>query len=221
MKRSTLALIGSLMGLMYLAYLICLLIWAENPAALSFQLGALTFKVAWLLPHAALVAAAVLLNWIQWLARKRGAGLASALLYAASSPLMQPLFAVPLALALIALAGFIWPGQKKEKVKGSAAEDPALEMLSGAADEEEPDLDDLDDLDDPAGPEAAEDEPELALEDGPDDDPQLDLDEKKEPPRPRADGMAVFLGVFMVVVALALIGLVILGLMGVKLPFMR
>ena len=70
------------------------------------------------------------------------------------------------------------------------------------------------------GPEAAEGEPELALEDDPDD-PQLDLEEKKEPPRPRADGMAVFLGVFMVVVALALIGLVILGLMGVKLPFMR
>jgi len=33
--------------------------------------------------------------------------------------------------------------------------------------------------------------------------------------------MAVFLGAFMVVVALALIGLVVLGLIGVKLPFMR
>jgi hypothetical protein len=235
MKRSTLALIGSLMGLMYLAHLIFSLIRAENPAVLSFQLGGLTVKVAWMLPSTILIAAAALFNWIQWLAKKRGAALAATLLYAAAAPLLPPLFAVPLALALIALAGFIWPSSKNEKPKKKkASEDPALDMLADAANGEEPDDDNLDDLGDLDGldesdepeeaedTEDAEDEPGLALEDDSGDNLRLDPeeDEKEEPRRPRADGMAVFLGIFMGVVVLALIGMVVYGLMGGKLPFM-
>ena len=233
MKRSTLALIGSLMGLMYLAYLVFSLIRAENPAALSFQLGALTVKVAWMLPSAILIAAAALFNWIEWLAKKRSAALVATLLYAAAAPLLPPLFAVPLALALIALAGFIWPASKDEKPKKKKApEDPALDMLADAANGEEPDDDNLDDLgdldgldepDEPEEAEDAEDEPGLALEDDAGDDLRLDPEEeeKEEPRRPRADGMAVFLGIFMGAVALALIGMVVYGLMGGKLPFMQ
>jgi hypothetical protein len=235
MKRSALALIGSLMGLMYLAYLIFTLIWAQAPAVLPLQLGPWTVQLPLLRPHALLIAAAVILNWIQWLGKKRGAALASAILYGAAAPLLPEMFAVPVALMLMALAGFFWPEARGKKDKKTAApEDDEPDLPNKAAPEDPDGLDDLIDLDGLDGLEGSadpDDEPDLALEDEPDpvldDDADGDLsldpdpeDEKDEPRRPRADGMAVFLGIFTGIAALALIGIIVYGVMGGKLPFM-
>jgi hypothetical protein len=231
MKRSLLALIGSLMGLMVWAYLIFTLIWAQTPTVLPLQLGPWTVPVLRLLPPALLIAAAVL-NWIQWLGKKRGAALAAAILYGAAAPLLPEMFAVPVALMLMALAGFFWPEARGKKDKKTAApEDDEPDLPNKAAPEDPDGLDDLIDLDGLEGSADPDDEPDLALEDEPDpaldDDADDDLgldpgpeDEKDEPRRPRADGMAVFLGIFTGIAALALIGIIVYGVMGGKLPFM-
>jgi hypothetical protein len=233
MKRSALALIGSLVGLIYLMYLGIALFWMESPRMFTLQVAGHVVQMAYMLPYTLVTALAVLFNWIAFLAKKRGVSLLASILYCAAVPLLPPLFAVTLALSLIALVDFFrFPARDRKGEKANAPVDPALEMLdepipgsvdgpdepaSGATKPDE--SDEPDDTDEPL------DESDLALDD---DDADLQLDpialdeelEKSSPDRPRVDGMAIFLGLFMAVAAIALIGIIAYGMMGGKLPFM-
>jgi len=232
MKRSALAWIGSLTGLAYLIYLSFSLYWSQDPRVIALRVMDHSIGLSILLPATASMIPAAVLNWIGWLGRKRGAMLAAALLYCAAAPLPPEMFAVPLALALMALAATLRPAARSRKREKAG---PAEDVSSGAApeaegiDEDEADLDDLDEPGElePDGPESADfdDEPDLALDgDSGDDlqlDPALEDDEPEErESRPRADGVAVFLGLFMGAVAVVMIALVVYGLLSGKLLFM-
>ena len=236
MKRSALSLIGSLVGLLYLAVLCFELVFTQNPRSYTLEALGFSVQVAALLPSALLAGAAVLLGWIGFGTRKRGPVLAAALLYLATLPLVIEIYAVPLALSLLLLADFFVCLIRHRKESAALAKtariaEGASPGWAGEADDDDPSLDgdspladsgdvpdDLDDgLDDDLGDEPIDD---------PDDDLRLealledvtsDADDKK---RPGADGMSRFLGIFMGLVVLALVGLVICGVMGVKLPFM-
>ena len=229
MKRSALALIGSLVGLVYLTYLGYALVTMANPRIFTLRAVGFEMQVAFLLPYALMTAVAVLLHFIAFAARKRGAVLATAILYCAAVPLspslMPSLFPVSLALALLALIEFLrFPARTGKGQPVVAEPDPALEMLDepvpGEADVEAMELDKMDDSAD------LEDDADLALDDDADDDLQLEPlpddeePEKRHPSRSGADGMTVFLGLFMGLAALALIGMVIYGVTGGKLPFL-
>ena len=240
MKRSALSLIGSLVGLLYLATLCFELVFTQNPRPYTLEALGFSVQMAALLPSALLAGAAVLLGFIGFGTRKRGPVLAAALLYLETLPLAIEMYAVPLALSLILLADFFAslirhrresaghaktapiaegasPGWTADE--GDPMEDPALDADSplGNSGDMPDDLDDDlgDGLDDDLG-DYLGDEPF----DDPADDPQLeavledvtsDVDDKK---RPGADGMSIFLGIFMGLVVLALVGLVIFSVMG-------
>ena len=106
MKRSVLALVGSLVGLGYAAGLTAILLLAAEPPMAALHAAGLTIQYAALLPHLAAAALANLVHWIGFAARRRGFALAAALLYLASVPLMPGLFPVPMALSLLALIDF-------------------------------------------------------------------------------------------------------------------
>jgi len=247
MKRSALSLIGSLVGLVYLAYLCFELVVAENPRAFAFEAAGFSVRVAALMPCALVTAAAVLLGWIGFFARKRGPMLAAAILYLAALPLVLEMFAIPLALSLLSLTDFF--ASLVRQRRRPATRDPAPETEGSASGPDAHELDrpvsagdvvtddleadpaaDIDDAqDDDVGDELG-DELDDDLNDGLDDDPngdsgddlQLetlledDADGADDENRPRADGMAVFLGVFMGLVVLALIGMVAYGVMGLS-----
>ena len=237
MKRSALSLIGSLVGLVFLAYLCFVLLYVETPRTFTLEAAGFTLQIAVLLPCALLAGAAALLSWIGFAARKRGALLAAALLYLASLPFVTGLFAIPLALSLLALSDFFASLVRERKEKAAKAlGEPAPEaegLHSEKAELDEPNetepIADGDFGDEPLDDDLNEDL-ESDPAGGPDDDLNIDSDDLRledledeadgEPPRPRADGMAVFLGVFMALSALALAFMVAYGVMGGKLPFM-
>lgn len=233
MKRSALSLIGSLVGLVYLAYLCFELVYAQNPRTLSIKAAGFTMQMAAYLSCAILAGAAVLLGLIGFAARKRGPILAAAVLYILSLPLVAGMYAVPLALSLILLADFIASLVRNRKDRASKAPvspaPEAKETAPGWSDE----------AGDMAEAESAFDDDAMDAGDDPDDDLTEDLgesadgddlrletlledvtDDEGDESRPGADGMAVFLGIFMGLVALSLMGMVVYGVMGGKLPFM-
>ncbi len=226
MKRSILALIGSLVGSIYLIYQGYALWRTVSPRMLQLQVAGYEIRLAILLPAIALTGIAVLLNWIAFASIRRGAALAAAILFCASAPFTPQLYSIPLALALFALANFFLPRtQRRQADHANAADDPALDLLN----ETLPEMDDPDALMDADLPDDLDDGGDLPDEDDlePEADDDLGLandpalqDLKPEADLPRADGMSVFLGVFMGLVALSLVGIVIIGLIGVKLPFM-
>jgi hypothetical protein len=230
MKRSALSLIGSLVGILYLAYLCFELVYGQNPRPLALEVAGFGVQVAAFLPSAILAGAAVLLGWIGFAARKHGPILAAALLYLASLPLVIEIYAVPLALSLILLADFFASLARGRKDRAEKAPD-AEASASGEADdpmEDDSAFDEDDALDDSG--DALDDGLNDDLGDEPLDDPGDDLrlealledvtDGVEDENRPSSDGTAVFLGIFMGLAALALIGMIICGVMGVKLPFM-
>lgn len=237
MKRSALSLIGSLVGLLYLAVLCFELVFTQNPRSFTLEALGFSVQVAALLPSALLAGAAVLLGWIGFGTRKRGPVLAAALLYLATLPLVIEIYAVPLALSLLLLADFFASLIRHRKDSAALAknasiaegtspgwtgeaddfmDDPSLDAVSPLADSGDVPDDLDDDLDDDLGDEPIDDPDDLQLE-ALLEDVTSDADDKK---RPGADGMSIFLGIFMGLVVLALVGLVIYGVMGVKLPFM-
>jgi uncharacterized membrane protein (DUF485 family) len=229
MKRSALSLIGSLVGLVYLAYLCFELLYAQNPRFLTIEAAGFSMRVAALLPTAVLTGAAVLLGLIGFAARKRGPVLAAAILLLISMPLVMGMYAIPLALSLILLADFfasLIRGRRNKHAKAPEADNTAPGKADEADDpmEIEPAFDD-DMMDDDAADDDLNDNFDEPADDA-GDDLRLETiledvtDDPEEESRPRADGMAVFLGVFMGLVALAFIGMIIYGAMGGKLPFM-
>lgn len=230
MKRSVLALIGSLIGSMFLIYLGVTLWQTASPQMLKLQVAGYQIKVAVLLPMLLHVALAALLNWIAFGAKSKGAALAAAILYSGAVMYDAMLFAIPLALALLALADLALPLARNRKAgPATAAEDPATDLLDDALPGEEAldmdetlepladdadldaDLPDADDFDMPEGLNAADGDLDETL-DLSSDDPQ--------PMSTHTDGMNLFLGVFMALIALSLAGIVIYGLTGGTLPFM-
>lgn len=232
MKRSALSRIGSLVGLVYLAYLCFMLVYAENPRAFSFEAAGFSLRVAVLLPCALMTAAAVLLSWIGFAARKRGPLLAAAIVYLTALPLVIEICAIPLSLSLLALADFFASLARERNGNTTKAPiDPSPE--TGGTDETKP-IEDIEvALDDGSLGDSGSD-PDDHLNGGPGceladdscDDLRLETlledvtDGADDENRPRADGMSVFLGIFMGLTALALIGMVACGVMGGKLPFM-
>ena len=234
MKRSALSLIGSLVGLVYLAYLCFELVYAQNPRTFSLEAAGFTMQMEAYLPCAILAGAAVLLGLIGFAARKRGPLLAAAVLYLISLPLVAGMYAVPLALSLILLADFfasLVRNRKDRALKAPVSPAPEAKETTpswsdetGDMAEAEPAFDDdaMDNVGDVPDDDLTEDLGESA--DG--DDLRLETlledvtDDADDESRPRADGMAVFLGIFMGLVALALMGMVVYGVMGGKLPFM-
>lgn len=236
MKRSALSLIGSLVGLVYLAYLCFELVYAQNPRTFSIEAAGFTMQMAAYLPCAILAAAAVLLGLIGFAARKRGPLLAAAVLYLISLPLVTGMYAVPLALSLILLADFfasLVRNRKGRALKAPASPAPEAKETAPRWAEEADDPVEVDPIFDDDAMDDAGDVPDDDLNDDlgePADDTGDDLrletllenvtDDADDENRPRADGMAVFLGIFMGLVALALMGMVVYGVMGGKLPFM-
>ncbi len=235
MKRSALSLIGSLVGVVYLAYLCFELKFAQNPRTYSIEAAGFTMQVVAYLPCAILAGAAVVLGLIGFAAKKRGPMLAAAILYLISLPLVTGMYAVPLALSLILLADFFASLVRNRKDRASKA------PVSPAPEAKESSPGWADEADDPIEAEPAFDDDAMDAGDVPDDDLNDDLgepaddtgddlrletiledvtDDADDENRPRADGMAVFLGIFMGLVALALMGMVVYGVMGKKLPFM-
>lgn len=235
MKRSALSLIGSLVGLVYLAYLCFELVYAQNPRTFSIEAAGFTMQMEAYLPCAILAGAAVLLGLIGFAARKCGPLLAAAVLYLISLPLVTGIYAVPLALALILLADFFASLVRNRKDRASKAPvspaPEAKETAPGWSDEANDMAEANPAFEDDAMDDAGDDPDDLTEEFGePADDTGDDLrletlledvtGDADDKSRPRADGMAVFMGIFMGLVALALMGLVVYGVMGGKLPFM-
>jgi hypothetical protein len=236
MKRSALSLIGSLVGFVYLAYLCFELLFGQNPHIFSIKAAGFTLQVMAYLSCAILAGAAALLGLIGFAVRKRGPMLAAALLYLITLPLVAGMYAVPLALTLMMLADYfasLVRDRKERAAKAPIGPAPEAEVSGpgGAADADDAEADpayDGDDLDD-AGDEA-DDDLDDHYGDEPADDTGDDLgletlledeaDDEGDENRPRADGMAVFLGIFMGLVALALMSMLVYGVMGWKLPFM-
>lgn len=231
MRRSVLALIGSLAGIAYLAYLAFSFFRIENPETLTLRVAGVSLQFASILPCILIAALADLSGWISYAAGKRGFSLAAAILYCAILPFLPAWLFLPLALALIALADFLIPlilHRARAGTAGPAPEwqdaanpdgmndsgpespfDPALELL------DETDLEETGDQDG---------ELELEAEDDAGDDAPAWLEDEEEPDiqereHAQTDGTGVFLGIFMALAAAALIGIVIYGLVAGKLPF--
>jgi hypothetical protein len=136
MRRSALALIGSLAGIAYFACLAFAYSRMESPATVTLRALGYQVRIALFLPAMILAALANLANWIAFAPGKRAAALTAAILYGASIPLFSSLFPAPLAFALLALAllalvDFLWfrPLRKRrEPPSPEAEEDLSIEL---------------------------------------------------------------------------------------------
>lgn len=254
MKRSMLALIGSLFGLAYVACLCAALMLTAAPRMTTVQAAGYAIGFPALMPHLALAALANLMNWIGFAARKRGFALVAAMLYCASMPLMPALFPAALALLALALIDFAKPVRRGGRRAESASEpgtdlseesapDPEGEYETESEEESEPETEEEPDPEPSEAPAFRADPRRSGARGDPDGAPgrraapgsagaaasarRAPLEEDQDDgydgyrsyDRPRADGVSVFLGLLMALCLLALIGVVVLGLIGDALPF--
>ncbi len=225
MKRSVLALVGSLAGLAYIACVAFALPRMASLGVILLRMADFRLQIPPALSYLVFSALANAVNWACFFSKKRGFALASAILYGMAIPFALPapvLIAGPLALALAALIDFLRTVGPAEGAPSPAPEDdPSLtidELDLSAEDLALPD-DDPEALDEPESPDDA-DEADGLLD--PEDDEGLGEPDDEWPGsthRPEADGMSVFLGLFTALAVAALLGVVIFGLITGRFPF--
>jgi hypothetical protein len=232
MRRSILALIGSLVGLAYLGLVAFVLSRMWDLGAFSLSALGREIRIARLLPFLVAVGLADLAGWIGFFTKKRAFSLVSALLYGAAVPVLPQLVYASAALTAFMLADFLfYPtlNRKREKPAPEAAQDTWDTLPSDDADTALPDDATLspDGEEPPDALEPGESEEDIDIQEETDLESEspawLDDEDEVElapPERTPADGTGVFLGVFMAIAALVLVGVVVYGLMIGKLPFM-
>lgn len=233
MRRSVLALVGCLVGIAYLALVTFALARIWDFGAFSIRALGFDVHIARLLPFLVIAGLANVAGWIGFISNNRIFLLAAALLYGSASVVLPVLVYATAALAVFSLAVFLFHPMLTKK-----REKPESEAASDAPDEPPEDIPDALLSDDPSlsldtealpedapEPDESEEDTELQDESESEGESPLWLDEEEEvegtpAERSPSDGTGVFLGVFMALAALVLVGVVVYGLMMGKLPFM-